>query len=43
MTQIGHDTLKTRRTLTAAGKSYEYFSIPEAAKALGMFPACRSA
>jgi len=35
MTQIGHDSLKTRRTLTAGGKSYEYFSIPEAAKSIG--------
>ena len=35
MTAIGHDSLKTRRTLTAAGKSYEYFSIPEAAKTIG--------
>ncbi len=34
MTQIGHDTLKTRRTLHVAGKAYEYFSIPEAAKTL---------
>jgi aconitate hydratase len=35
MTEIGQDTLKTRRTLTAGGRSYEYFSLPEAAKALG--------
>jgi aconitate hydratase len=35
MTSIGHDTLKTRRTLTVDGKDYEYFSIPEAAKTLG--------
>jgi aconitate hydratase len=35
MTAIGHDTLKTRRTLTVEGKRYEYFSLPEAAKALG--------
>jgi aconitate hydratase len=32
---IGQDSLKTRRTLTAGSKSYDYFSIPEAAKALG--------
>ena len=35
MTQIGQDTLKTRRTLTAGGKAYEYFSIPEAQKSIG--------
>ena len=35
MTSIGHDTLKTRRTLTVGGKSYDYFSLPEAAKTLG--------
>jgi aconitate hydratase len=31
----GHDTLKTRRSLTAAGKSYDYFSIPAAAEQIG--------
>ncbi len=35
MTAIGHDTLKTRRTLTVEGKAYDYFSLPEAAKTLG--------
>src|ERR1700759_5580252 len=35
MNTIGQDSLKTRRTLTVGGKSYEYFSIPEAAKTLG--------
>jgi aconitate hydratase len=35
MTATGHDTLKTRRTLTVEGKAYEYFSLPEAAKTLG--------
>src|SRR6195952_1107849 len=35
MTAIGHDTLKTRRTLNVEGKGYEYFSLPEAAKTLG--------
>ena len=35
MTAIGQDSLKTRQTLTVEGKDYEYFSIPEAAKALG--------
>jgi aconitate hydratase len=31
----GHDTLKTRRTLTVGGKSYDYFSLPAAAEKLG--------
>ena len=35
MNMIGHDSLKTRATLDAAGKSYVYFSLPAAAKALG--------
>jgi aconitate hydratase len=35
MKAIGQDTLNTRRTLTAGGKSYEYFSLPEAAKTIG--------
>jgi aconitate hydratase len=35
MTAVGHDTLKTRRTLTVEGKGYDYFSLPEAAKTLG--------
>ncbi len=35
MTAIGHDTLKSRRTLTVEGKGYDYFSLPEAAKTLG--------
>ncbi|CAH2600661.1 aconitate hydratase 1 [Rhodovastum atsumiense] len=35
MKAIGQDSLKTRRTLTAAGRSYDYFSIPEAAKTIG--------
>jgi aconitate hydratase len=35
MKAIGQDTLKTRRTLTAGGKSYDYFSLPEAAKTIG--------
>jgi aconitate hydratase len=30
---IGHDSLKTRRTLTVGGKSYDYFSLEAAAKA----------
>ncbi len=35
MKAIGQDSLKTRRTLTVEGKSYDYFSLPEAAKTLG--------
>jgi aconitate hydratase len=32
MKAIGQDTLKTRRTLNVQGKSYDYFSLTEAAK-----------
>ena len=35
MKATGQDTLKTRRTLTVQGKSYDYFSLAEAAKSLG--------
>ena len=35
MKTIGQDSLQTRRTLTAAGREYEYFSIAGAAKTLG--------
>ena len=35
MTAIGHDTLKTLKTLDVDGKSYKYFSLAEAADALG--------
>jgi aconitate hydratase len=35
MRATGHDTLKTRRTLSVDGKSYEYFSLEAAAKTLG--------
>ena len=35
MKMIGQDTLNTRRTLEAGGRSYDYFSVPEAAKSLG--------
>ncbi len=35
MKTIGQDSLKTRRTLTVGGKSYDFFSIAEAAKTLG--------
>jgi aconitate hydratase len=35
---VGHDTSKTRRTLTSGGKSYAYYSIPAAEEAgLGAF------
>jgi aconitate hydratase len=35
MKPVGQDSLKTRRTLTIQGKSFSYFSIPEAEKVLG--------
>jgi aconitate hydratase len=35
MTAIGHDTLKTLKILTVEGKDYKYFSLAEAADALG--------
>src|SRR4051794_6196842 len=35
MKAIGQDTLKTRRTLTVQGTSYDYFSLAEASKSLG--------
>jgi aconitate hydratase len=35
MKSIGRDSLNTQRTLTVAGRTYTYFSIPEAAKAIG--------
>ncbi len=35
MTAIGHDTLNTRSTLTAGGKSYDYYSLHKAAAELG--------
>ena len=35
MKPVGQDTLKTRRTLTIQGKTFSYFSIPEAEKVLG--------
>ncbi len=34
-TQTGHDTLKTRQTLTVGDKSYDYFSLKAAEKTLG--------
>ena len=35
MKAIGQDSLRTRRTLTVGGQSYDYFSIPEAARTIG--------
>ncbi len=35
MTRTGHDSLKTRKTLTVDGKAYDYFSLPDAAAKLG--------
>ncbi len=35
MKSVGQDSLKTRRTLTVQGKTYTYFSLPEAAKTIG--------
>ena len=35
MTAIGQDSLGTRDTLTAGGKSYDYFSLAKAAAKLG--------
>ncbi|MEZ0225156.1 MAG: aconitate hydratase AcnA [Alphaproteobacteria bacterium] len=35
MTVTGHDTLKTRQSLTVDGKDYDYFSLPAAAKSIG--------
>jgi aconitate hydratase len=35
VTAIGHDSLKTRRTLEAGGKTYAYYSLKAAAEKLG--------
>jgi aconitate hydratase len=35
MTKPGHDTLKTRKTLTVEGKDYDYFSLKAAADQIG--------
>ena len=35
MSSVGQDTLKTRRSLTAAGKNYDYFSLEAASSAMG--------
>ncbi|MFY9288403.1 MAG: aconitate hydratase AcnA, partial [Alphaproteobacteria bacterium] len=34
-TQTGHDSLKTRRSLSVGSKSYDFFSLREAEKAIG--------
>ncbi len=36
MTGIGHDSLKTRRSLTVGGDGYDYYSIDAAGQALGL-------
>ncbi len=36
MSVTGHDSLKTRRTLTVAGKAYDYFSLEAASQAAGL-------
>jgi aconitate hydratase len=36
VTGIGHDSLKTRRTLKVGGSSYDYYSIEAAGQALGL-------
>ncbi len=35
MKSIGQDSLHTRQSMTVAGKQYDYFSLPEAAKTIG--------
>ena len=35
MKSVGHDSLKTARTLNVQGQTYTYFSLPEAAKTIG--------
>ncbi len=35
MTQTGHDKLHVRKTLEVGGKTYDYFSLPDAAAQLG--------
>lgn len=35
MARTGHDTLKTRSTMTVDGQTYDYFSLKKAAEALG--------
>ncbi|HEX3974258.1 MAG TPA: aconitase family protein, partial [Stellaceae bacterium] len=36
MPVTGHDSLKTRRTLSVGGKNYDYFSLEAAAQAAGL-------
>ncbi len=36
MKYAGNDTLKTRKTLTIAGKEFTYYSVPDAASAAGL-------
>ena len=36
MKQMGQDSLKTRRTLAVGSARYDYFSVPEAGRALGL-------
>jgi aconitate hydratase len=35
MTRPGHDTLKTRQTLTVEGKEYDFYSLKAAAAQIG--------
>ena len=42
MIPTGQDSLKTRSTLEAGGKSYSYYSLDKAAAALGDVAACPS-
>ena len=35
MKSVGQDSLKTLRSLSVQGRTYSYFSLPEAAKAIG--------
>ncbi len=35
MKSVGHDSLRTRKTLEVEGKTYHYFSIPESEKSIG--------
>ena len=36
MIPTGHDSLNTRSTLEAGGKTYAYYSLPKAGEALGI-------
>ena len=42
MTQVGNNSLNTRTILTAAGKTYAYYSLEKAAAQLGDLSACPS-